>query len=187
MHILTDMVKPEGKSTRHELQYYDGNQRVVYTVDEPLVTGDGVILISRTDAAGIITHANRGFIEVSGYRSDELIGAPHYIIRHPDMPKGAFQDLWKTIQQGLEWHGYVKNLRKDGRYYWVYATVAPVTSHGMLVGSTSVRRKVDEKTIAKYEMLYREMRSQERQESLRNVQNEPQNEGVLGKLFGRKK
>ena len=158
MHSLPNMVKPQGKSARHELEYHDGTRRIVYTVDEAYTQNDGTILISRTDAAGIITHANRAFEEISGYSARELIGAPHHIIRHPDMPKAAFKDLWDTILRGEEWHGYVKNLRKDGRYYWVYATAAPIISNGLFVGSTSVRRKVDDKTIAKYEAEYRAMR-----------------------------
>ena len=111
MHSLPNMAKPSGKSTRHEMEYYDGHRRIVYTVDEGYSQNNGTILISRTDANGIITHVNRVFVEVSGYSQRELIGAPHYIIRHPDMPKAAFKDLWDTILKGEELHGYVKNLR----------------------------------------------------------------------------
>ena len=186
---LPNMAKPAGKSTRHELTYYDGERRVVYTVNEGYSQNDGTILLSRTDANGIITHANRVFSEVCGYSQAELIGAPHYIIRHPDMPKAAFKDLWDTLYHGEEWHGYVKNLRKDGRYYWVYATIAPIIDNGMLVGSTSVRRKVDDKTIARYEADYREMR---RHEELYGYEDDAADEkpgivaGILD-LFTRKK
>ena len=194
MPRLPNMVKPAGKATRHELTYYDGERRIVYTVDEGYNQNDGTILISRTDASGIITHVNRVFTEISGYSQRELIGAPHYIIRHPDMPKSAFKDLWDTIIGGSEWHGYVKNLRKDGRYYWVYATVAPIISNGLFVGSTSVRRKVDAKTIAKYEEQYRIMRQNEERYGFEDDDTDttasaPGNSAgnLIGKLFTRKK
>ena len=185
---LPNMAKPSGKSTRHEMEYYDGQRRTVYTVDEGYPQNNGTILISRTDATGIITHANRAFVEVSGYSARELVGAPHYIIRHPDMPKAAFKDLWDTILRGEEWHGYVKNLRKDGRYYWVYATAAPIVSNGMFVGSTSVRRTIDDKTIAQYEAQYREMRKHEELFGFEPEEEKPAAVGgLLGKLFARKK
>ena len=161
MHHLADMIKPAGPSIRHELHFYDGNRRTVYTVNENYEQNNGAILITRTDAHGIITHTNRIFTEVCGYSARELIGSPHYIIRHPDMPRAAFRDMWQTVMQGKEWHGYVKNLRKDGRYYWVYATIVPIIEGGKLIGCTSARRKVDSATIGQYEALYREMRHQE--------------------------
>ena len=109
------------------------------------------------------------------------------------MPKSAFKDLWDTILGGEEWHGYVKNLRKDGRYYWVYATVAPIISNGLFVGSTSVRRKVDAKTIAKYEEQYRIMRQNEERYGFEDDDTDtapaPGNSvgNLIGKLFTRKK
>ena len=104
------------------------------------------------------------------------------------MPKAAFKDLWDTILRGEEWHGYVKNLRKDGRYYWVYATAAPIVSNGMFVGSTSVRRKIDDKTIAQYEAQYREMRKHEELFGFEPEEEKPAAVGgLLGKLFARKK
>jgi len=78
---------------------------------------------------------------MSGYSRDELIGTPHHILRHPDMPKVAFKGLWDDIAAGKKWHGYVKNLRKDGAFYWVYATAVPNIRNGVIVGYTSVRRK----------------------------------------------
>jgi PAS domain S-box-containing protein len=79
-------------------------------------------LVSKTDPRGIITYANEVFIEVSGYTEEELIGKPHNIIRHPDMPRTVFKLLWDTIKSGREFWGYVKNMAKDGSYYWVFAT-----------------------------------------------------------------
>ncbi len=81
----------------------------------------------------MITAANQSFVDMSGYSLEELIGAPHHILRHPFMPGPAFKDLWDTISAGKKWHGYVKNLRKDGRYYWVYATVIPNVRNGKIV------------------------------------------------------
>ena len=157
MQRLPNMTKPSGKSTRHEMEYYDGQRRTVYTVDEGYPQNNGTILISRTDATGIITHANRAFVEVSGYSARELVGAPHYIIRHPDMPKAAYADLWSTVQQGKRWSGYVKNLRADGGYYWVYATVIPKVRGGEIVGHTSVRREPSRDKVSEMEKLYAEM------------------------------
>ncbi|MEM2126352.1 MAG: PAS domain S-box protein, partial [Candidatus Methanosuratincola sp.] len=87
---------------------------------------DRFALISETDTRGIITYANPKFCEVSGYSLDELLGKPHNIVRHPDMPKEVFKDLWDTIKAGKIWQGEVKNRRKDGSYYWVLATVGPL-------------------------------------------------------------
>ena len=77
-------------------------------------------IVSSTDLKGIITYANRKFCEIAGYTKSELTGKNHNIVRHPDMPKAAFKELWDTIQVGKEWTGVVKNLRKDGKYYWVF-------------------------------------------------------------------
>ena len=79
------------------------------------------MIFSRTDTAGFITDVNIPFIEASGWEKEELIGQPHYILRHPHMPASAFEDLWATAQAGKQWTGCVKNLRKDGGYYWVRA------------------------------------------------------------------
>ncbi|WP_244788517.1 methyl-accepting chemotaxis protein [Cupriavidus pauculus] len=96
-------------------------------------------LISRTDLKGRITFANRAFIEISGFSAQELLGAPHNLVRHPDMPPEAFADLWTSIQAGKSWVGIVKNRRKDGDHYWVQATVTPTRVDGRIVGFTSVR------------------------------------------------
>jgi aerotaxis receptor len=87
--------------------------------------------------------------------SPSLIGAAHRILRHPDMPAAAFKGLWDTLAEGEKWHGYVKNLRKDGAYYWVYAIVVANRRHGEVVGYTSVRRKPSRARIAAAEALYR--------------------------------
>lgn len=83
-------------------------------------------LVSQTDEKGIILFANDDFCKIAGYTLDELIGQPHSIVRHRDMPRAAFKDLWDTVKQGKIWNGYVQNATKDGGNYWVYATVYPM-------------------------------------------------------------
>ena len=103
----------------------------------------GQWLVSRTDARGIITFANRTFVEMSGYSEAELLGQPHNLVRHPDMPAGAFADLWATLQAGQPWVGIVKNRCKDGGFYWVRAAVTPEMVDGRLVGYVSIRTRPD--------------------------------------------
>lgn len=112
-------------------------------------------LISKTDRTGIITYANPAFIDISGYTHEELIGQPHNLIRHPDMPQAAFKDLWDTLRAGRTWMGLVKNRRKDGGFYWVLANVTPLTEHGTITGYASVRIKATRAQIARAESLYR--------------------------------
>lgn len=117
-----------------------GKRRVLYTeIETPYP--DGKLIVSTTDKSGVITHVNQSFIDMSGYTEEELINSPHSILRHPDMPPAAFKDLWDTVNRGDKWQGFVKNLRKDGGYYWVKATVIPNIRKGEVVGYTSVRRK----------------------------------------------
>ena len=120
--------------------YGNGPRRILYTeIETPYP--DGKLIVSTTDKLGIITHVNQSFIEMSGYSEAELLNMPHSILRHPDMPSVAFKDLWDTVNRGEKWQGFVKNLRKDGGYYWVKATVIPNIRNGQVVGYTSVRRK----------------------------------------------
>ncbi len=100
---------------------------------------DERILVSETDLHGTIRYANEAFIEVSGYEKDELIGEPHNILRHPDMPEAAFADMWRSLKLGLPWSGLVKNRRKNGDYYWVVARAAPVYEDNQVTGYLSVR------------------------------------------------
>ncbi|HPL77443.1 MAG TPA: PAS domain-containing protein [Burkholderiaceae bacterium] len=138
---LPDMARPAEPSSESRLTYTDGSSRTVYATDVEKPFPEGHLIVSRTDLNGIITHANDAFVEMSGWAREELIGAPHHILRHPDMPKIAFKGLWDDIAAGKKWHGYVKNLRKDGAFYWVYATAVPNIRNGVIVGYTSVRRK----------------------------------------------
>ena len=86
---------------------------------------DGGVMVTETDPKGIITYANRKFREMTGFSKKELIGSPHSIIRHPDMPKGAFRGMWKTISDKKIWRGYIKSMRKDGKFYWVLMYIQP--------------------------------------------------------------
>jgi len=116
-------------------------------------------IISHTDMKGFITHCNSDFVDASGYSRDELIGKPHNILRHPDMPKEAFRDLWDTIQRGKPWSGIVKNRRKDGGYYWVRATVTPLPDKS---GYTSVRVMPTSQEVVSAEALYQRMARDEK-------------------------
>lgn len=141
--MLHDM-NPEdiaGEFKEVTLQLYHGiSRKVLYTTIETTYP-DGKLIVSTTNTTGEITHVNLAFIEISGFKEEELIGAPHSILRHPDMPSVAFKDLWDTVNKGNKWQGFVKNLRKDGGYYWVKATVIPNIRDGKIIGYTSVRRK----------------------------------------------
>jgi aerotaxis receptor len=115
-------------------------------------------LISRTDQKGRIVFANPAFVRISGYTHEELVGAPHNLVRHPDMPEAAFADLWATIQAGKPWRGLVKNRRKDGGFYWVQANVTPVFQDGVITGYTSVRSMATPAQIARAERAYAAIR-----------------------------
>ena len=130
-------------------------------VDE-IKLNERAFLVSETDDKGVITFANDEFCEYAGYTIDELVGKPHNMVRHPDMPRAAFKDLWQTIKSGNKWHGFVKNRAKDGRYYWVFATVYPFTSCDGSKGYISCRRVISDMEREKYEKLYAEMRRGER-------------------------
>jgi len=141
--MIYDM-KPEqviGDYKEVRLDLFGGISRVCLYTEIETPYPDGKLIVSTTDSSGVITHVNKSFVEMSGYTEDELLNAPHSILRHPDMPPAAFKDLWDTISAGKKWQGYVKNLRKDGGYYWVKATVIPNVRNGVVVGYTSVRRK----------------------------------------------
>lgn len=147
--------------TEHQIQYYDGSRRTILLRDVEVPFPLGKLIVSRTDLEGIITHCNQSFVEMSGFPEEELIGQPHYILRHPDIPAAAFKDLWDTLARQEKWHGYVKNLRKDGAYYWVYATVIPNIRNGEIVGYTSVRRRPSRNKIEECIPLYAKMVEEE--------------------------
>ncbi len=111
------------------------DQEVDFAADEQLV--------STTDLRGVITYANDNFCRVAGYSRAELVGQHHNMVRHPDMPKAAFADLWGKLKQGQPWRGMVKNRCQDGRYYWVDAYVTPIFEQGKISGYQSVRCRAD--------------------------------------------
>ena len=128
-------------------------------LDEEFVFPENELLMSTTDRTGRITHCNSAFIHVSGYSMDELMGQPHNIVRHPDMPPQAFKDLWGTIGHARAWQGIVKNRRKDGRYYWVRAYVTPIMDQGKPIGYMSVRVKPSEGEVRSAKALYERFRN----------------------------
>ncbi len=119
------------------------------------VLKDDHLIVSTTDLKGRITFINKDFLEVSGFVESELIGEPHNLVRHPDMPTEAFEDMWRTLKEGRPWTGYVKNRCKNGDYYWVLANAAPIVEGGRVTGYISVRRKASREAIATYDAAYR--------------------------------
>ncbi|MBA4741716.1 MAG: PAS domain-containing protein [Azoarcus sp.] len=132
------------------------NNQPVTNIETPVP--EGRFIYSRTDPSGKIVAANDLFVELSGFSREELIGAPHNLVRHPDMPTHAFADLWRAIKAGEPWAGYVKNRRKDGGYYWVHAFASPVRDNGKVTGFESVRRTVPTELKPRIEAAYRKVR-----------------------------
>ena len=118
-----------------------------------------VLLVTKTDLKGYITYANRAFMDIVGVGEDELVGAPHNIIRHPDMPKIIFKYLWSYLQDSKEIHAYVKNLCADGSYYWVLANVTPSfdSRSNKVVGYHSSRRSPSKESIETIKPLYKQL------------------------------
>lgn len=130
----------------------------IQPTDKELVMRDDDFIVSKTDTKGRITYANKVFVEFSGFEESEFLGKQHNVIRHPDMPRCVFKLLWDHIQGGREIFAYVKNICKDGSYYWVLANVTPsVDDKGQVVGYYSVRRKPNAKAIAQVTPLYQQL------------------------------
>lgn len=115
-------------------------------IDEEVIF-DGGVMITETDTAGIITYANRKFRELTGYTKEELIGAPHNINRHPDMPKAAFKGLWETIKAVNYWEGFVKNLTSEGKYYLVVVWIKPKLDDAGNITGYIAGRKIPDKDL----------------------------------------
>lgn len=113
------------------------------------------MIVSETDEKGVILYANSDFCKIAGYLKEELIGKPHNIVRHSDMPKVAFEDLWNTIQAGKTWNGIVKNRTKEGNFYWVNATAYPSKTVDGKKRYISVRVKPTEEEVKSAEALYK--------------------------------
>ncbi|MDX4066097.1 PAS domain-containing protein [Aliarcobacter skirrowii] len=125
------------------------------------ILDDYAFLVSETDEKGVIRFANRDFCNIAEFEIDELIGKPHNVVRHKDMPKVAFKDLWDTVKKGEIWTGYVKNATKSGGFYWVFATVYPFISCDGTKGYLSCRRKASRDEIEKMSKIYEELIKQE--------------------------
>lgn len=144
-------------------------RKITPTNNERLMRENDFI-VSKTDPRGIITYGNPIFIEFSGYSEEELIGSQHNIIRHPDMPRAAFKLAWDTIQSGREFFAYVKNMSKDGGFYWVFAHITPdFGPGGQIVGYTSVRRCPRREAIGKIEPVYQKMLQAEKAAGARDA------------------
>lgn len=120
---------------------------------------EGEVLVSKTDLNGFITYCNSTFIEASGYSKEELIGSPHNLLRHPDMPEQAFSDLWKTVRANKPWRGLIKNQRRDGRYYWAESDITPYIENGITTGYVAFRYKATPEQIAQADAAYRAINS----------------------------
>jgi len=132
---------------------------------------DARALITKTDKKGIITYASKAYRAMTKYSRTDLIGKPHSIVRHPCMPESAFKEMWDTILKGFSWMGMVKNLRKDGKYYWVIVQIDPIDYEGNfleeganpdeIAGFLAIRREPSREDIEKTEQLYRNIRKAE--------------------------
>jgi aerotaxis receptor len=133
----------------------------VTNVEHPI--GDDVLIVSKTDAKGKLSYFNAEFVKASGFTEAELINQPHNIVRHPDMPPEAFEDLWDTIKAGKPWVGAVKNRRKNSDFYWVLASGTPIWENGQIAGYMSVRSKLPADQRKEAEQVYALLRANKAQ------------------------
>jgi len=127
-----------------------------FTIDDEMFFEPNDLIISRTDTRGTITYCNNIFAKMSGWSKEELLGSNHNLIRHPDMPQVAYQLVWDSIKAKSEFYGYVKNLRKDGGFYWVFAYItADLDENGEIAGYTSYRRFAPEIAVKTMEPIYK--------------------------------
>ena len=119
-----------------------------------IILDDNALIISETDKRGRILYSNDEFLHYSGYSWDEIYYKSHNMLRHPDMPKETFKDLWQTIQSGATWYGLVKNKTKNGDFYWVFSTITPIISEDDDKRYLALRKKPTKEEIAKYGVLH---------------------------------
>jgi len=119
---------------------------------------DDLYLLSETDEKGIVTYASESFLRVANFTEEELLGQPHNVVRHPDMPRVAFKGLWDDVQAKGFWTGFVKNARKGGGYYWVYATVLKNVDKNGKIKYVSIRTKPSRDDVKKYDELYKTLK-----------------------------
>jgi PAS domain S-box-containing protein len=140
-----------------------GTHRAVRPTGEERTFSADELIVSKTDPRGIITYANDVFLRISAYSMAEVVGQPHNLIRHPEMPRAVFELLWSTLSEGRELFAYINNLASDGAHYWVLAHVTPSYGpDGRVTGYHSNRRKPSPKAIAQIEPLYDRLRAEER-------------------------
>ncbi|MGV6986912.1 Aerotaxis receptor [Providencia rettgeri] len=140
--------------------------RTPYITQNEYVLDENITLMTTSDLQGNIVHANDFFVQVSGYELDELLTRPHNIIRHPDMPKEAFADMWATLKKGEPWTGIVKNRRKNGDHYWVRANIIPMERKGAITGYMSIRTRATREEIATVEPIYDAMNENKSQRKI---------------------
>lgn len=140
-----------------------GARRAVRPTGEERTFGVDELIVSKTDPRGVITYANDVFLRVSGYEMHEVVGQPHNLIRHPDMPRAVFQLLWETLAVGNELFAYINNLACDGANYWVLAHVTPSYGPGgRVIGYHSSRRKPSPRAVQQVQPLYGRLLAEER-------------------------
>jgi len=145
-------------------------KRAITPTQVERVMRDDDFIVSKTSPKGIITYGNPIFVEFSGYSEEELLGSQHNIIRHPDMPRSAFKLAWDTIAAGKEFFAYVKNMSKDGGFYWVFAHITPdFDANGQIVGYTSVRRCPKRAAIEVISAVYAQMLAAEKAAGARDA------------------
>jgi len=140
-------------------------QTVVPTKNERFFPEDEII-VSKTDLKGVITYANQTFLTIAGYTEEEILGQPHNIIRHPDMPRCVFKLLWDTLEMKQEIFAYVKNMAKNGDFYWVFAHVTPsFDDRGNVIGYHSNRRVPERRQVELFAQIYEQLLAEERRHS----------------------
>ncbi len=166
------MLRTNTISVRIEFNRTPSMKNKIIPKNKEIIMRDDDFIVSKTDATGRLTYCNRIFIEFSGYSEQDLLGQQHNIIRHPDMPRSVFNLLWQTIKSGEEFFGYVKNMSKEGSYYWVIANVTPSykSSAGeKIIGYFSVRRRPDPAKLKIIESIYQDMLAAEQRAGTRDA------------------
>ena len=143
-------------------------KKAMKILNEEIALDSKKYIISETDAKGNITYCNDYFVEISGYSKEELIGSPHNIVRHPDMPKIVFKLLWQTIKEGKNINAIVKNLAKDGRYYWIFTEfeIRKDLNTGEIIGYQASRKTTSKHVIEIIAELYAELLKIEKDDSV---------------------
>jgi PAS domain S-box-containing protein len=165
--VYTHQWKAPGKSwTERGPNILAEGEEMKYNIaptGKEIVVNEQDFIVSKSDPKGNIVYANRQFMQISGYREDELLGRQHNIVRHPDMPRGLFYLLWQKISRGQECFAYIKNLCKNGDHYWVLANVTPdYDAQGSVIGYFSVRRSPRKEALSYFSALYQDMHAVER-------------------------